>query len=77
MCGYLNLKEICLPKASETGNITLDHATIGWPSDEEHSGFTLQDVSLHIPRGSKSLICGPLASGKTLLASHRQSWANF
>lgn len=76
--GYLNQDEVVLDPADVSeGAIILSDATMTWPRVEDVTGdmqtpdserlFEIRDVSLTLPRGKMTLICGPLGSGKTLL----------
>lgn len=48
----------------DAGNLTSSSPN---PSAEKHSVFTIEDISLTIPRGSLVAIIGPVGSGKTSL----------
>lgn len=52
-----------LPLAAPRGDIVLDHVTFGYTPDRP----ILQDVSLHIPAGTKAAIVGPTGAGKTTI----------
>lgn len=76
--GYLNQDEVVLnPADVSEGQIVLNDATMTWPRVEDVTGdmqtpdserlFEIKDVSLTLPRGKMTLVCGPLGSGKTLL----------
>ncbi|KAL8393509.1 hypothetical protein RB595_003310 [Gaeumannomyces hyphopodioides] len=66
---YLNSPDI-KSNAKESDDITLDRASIAWPSDEklgEDERFVLRDVSLTFPRGELSVISGKTGTGKSLM----------
>lgn len=76
--GYLNQDEVVLDSANVSeGQINIEHATLTWPTitdvgqvspaPEPERLFEIRDVSLTLPRGKMTLVCGPLGSGKTLL----------
>lgn len=67
-----------------TGGVSLRNATIGWSTGDlssatesetidSHQNFTLDDMSVDIPKGGLTLISGPLGSGKTLFVSRTSS----
>ncbi|BEI85636.1 hypothetical protein CcaverHIS002_0510370 [Cutaneotrichosporon cavernicola] len=72
---YLNTAEVDvnLEDVSD-GMIAVDNATFTWPvpenavhpSDESVHAFRLRRVTLSLPQGKMTLICGPLGAGKTL-----------
>jgi len=75
---YLYVAEVWTPGESSSRrvlDITFQSATVGWPkirptSSERETlgnGFSLIDISTTFPRGELSLVCGKIASGKTLL----------
>ncbi|KLU88078.1 hypothetical protein MAPG_07065, partial [Magnaporthiopsis poae ATCC 64411] len=68
---YLNSPDI-ESNAKESDDITLDGASIAWPSDEkldESERFVLRNVSLTFPRGELSVISGKTGTGKSLMLS--------
>lgn len=76
---YLQLQEIVpVPTLEEQANvpIRINKANIGWTQSSRddaegtstpHHDFLLVNVSLEIPKGELTLICGKFGSGKTLL----------
>lgn len=75
---YLNQPEIIEASIeSISDEIKLEDATVGWPSASvetssgltEAAAFKLVNVSVELPKGKFTLICGPLGSGKSLFVS--------
>lgn len=54
-----------LPLHNPKGDITLDHVSFGYTADK----MVLNDISLHIPAGTKVAIVGPTGSGKTTIVN--------
>ena len=57
--------EDALPLHNPKGDITLDHVSFGYTADK----MVLNDISLHIPAGTKVAIVGPTGSGKTTIVN--------
>lgn len=68
-----------------TDGVSLSNATIGWSTGDlssatetetmdHHQDFTLDDMSVIIPKGGLTLVCGPLGSGKTLFVSRTSTY---
>lgn len=73
---YLNQPEVVVTKDDiSDGMVAMDGATFTWPradaKDAEESSYRLRRVTLSLPQGKLSLVCGPLGSGKTLFVSAR------
>lgn len=72
---YLNQPEVELAaETSGSDRIALSGATLAWPVSEDAADspesvhvFKMRDMTLEIPPGQFTLVCGPLGSGKTLL----------
>jgi energy-coupling factor transporter ATP-binding protein EcfA2 len=63
-------------ETSGSDQIALSGATLAWPVSEDAADspesvhvFNMRDMTLEIPPGQFTLVCGPLGSGKTLLVS--------
>lgn len=83
---YLNQPEVVV-RADDIsdGMIAMDSATFTWPRGEVSSDeteteaqpvFRLRRVTLSLPEGRLTLVCGPLGSGKTLFVSVLNSLPN-
>lgn len=79
---YLNQPEVVVRKDDVSdGMIAMDNASFTWPraeavteSEVSHVPvFRLRRVTLSLPEGRLSLVCGPLGSGKTLFVGHDRS----
>ena len=78
---YLNGAEVIAvpPLDEQSKTVAFQSCTLTWPQDRNASSlapsaastprhkFVLVDLSLNFPLGERSLICGKLGSGKTLL----------
>ncbi|WVR06775.1 hypothetical protein IAU60_003810 [Kwoniella sp. DSM 27419] len=77
LCRFLSQPEIDKDRWSNVSDsILCDEADIAWPTvevtansrqDSETPRFCLRNISVSIPDGQVTLLCGPLGSGKTLL----------
>ncbi|KLT42676.1 P-loop containing nucleoside triphosphate hydrolase protein [Cutaneotrichosporon oleaginosum] len=73
---YLNQAEVDVsPDDVSDGMIAIDNATVSWPVPENAvnpsteppaNTFRLKGISLSLPQGKMTLVCGPLGAGKTL-----------
>ncbi|KAI0881492.1 putative ATP-binding cassette transporter protein [Annulohypoxylon maeteangense] len=70
MDAYLNGAEIS-KVTKEADEVTLDNASIAWPSDnqdeEDIDRFVLRNVNISFPKGELSIISGKTGSGKSLM----------
>lgn len=75
---YLNQTEVEVNKDDVSdGMLALDSATFTWPvaesalepSAEPAHTFRMRRITLSLPQGKMTLVCGPLGSGKTLFVS--------
>ncbi len=76
---YLNQAEVDVNQDDVSdGMIAVDNATFTWPIPENainpsteppvHT-FRMRKITLSLPQGKMTLVCGPLGAGKTLFVS--------
>lgn len=67
---YLGAPEI-IPNTTESHSVSIENASIAWPSDEEKEDgddrYVLRDINLSFPEKELSVISGKTGTGKSLL----------
>lgn len=75
---YLNSAEVEVNQDDVSdGMIAVDNATFTWPvpesaidpTSEPLHMFRMRRITLSLPQGKMTLVCGPLGAGKTLFVS--------
>jgi ABC-type multidrug transport system fused ATPase/permease subunit len=81
LCGFLNSDAVEHCTKQRGSLISLDHATVTWPSRKLEADevvarelFRLNDMNLRFPDNARFvLVCGPTGSGKVSVASSTHS----
>ena len=76
---FLNRSELDLSQwDTDDTFIAIEDATFSWPvadpEDADPKAFRLRDITVQLPQGKLTLVCGPLGSGKSLFVSD-QLWS--